>query len=279
MQRNIYRLSPTLLNNLILSYLEYLSQEKTPGQLEWSSTAHSSKNHIEYVKLTKNLYVFPVTKDAGTPDNEGYLPYIGDVLKAALSQLEKELTFKLLIPMRQCRGALKLPVQFTPAQREHIVLVEVLKLHNIVTIHVHDSQKKSIAYAIYPDKLKEISPSLGASYNSSQNYHAYDKQTDEDLCGFYVYRYLKSTIDNGHSNKCRNILLGPVNDPLKNELQQPATLDIIVATEIAKNLGSEVNDVIENIALPISWKSENIAQEFAHKSENKPGESKDDFNL
>lgn len=147
----------------------------------------------------KEFHICDTTKDSKSFENESSLPYIGEVIDYFA---KSKLTGTVLIPMRMCRNFMLMPAFFGKnlLQREHIVLVEVNLDEK--TIAVHDSQSKE-RYKIYPDHLKEIASDLGFKYVPDQDYHAYDIQEDELLCGYFVYNYAKALVQGKDCSQVR----------------------------------------------------------------------------
>jgi len=114
-----------------------------------SSNRHAGLIYYFISHQGKQYCLFNVTKDSETRENQEDLPYFGELFNVIKAQPEYAKK-TILIPMRQCRGFLKFPVDFKPLQREHIVLVELDITAQ--TIRVHDSQSR-LKYIFYPDHL------------------------------------------------------------------------------------------------------------------------------
>jgi hypothetical protein len=51
---------------------------------------------------------------------------------------------------------------------------------------------------LYPDKFKddEFRDMMDLQYDPKKDYHSYDQQNDDILCGYYVYEYVKAILTN-----------------------------------------------------------------------------------
>jgi hypothetical protein len=168
-----------------------------------------SANAFHLIRRGAKKYVIcPVSKDAQTASNESSLKFIRDVIEEFLALLPKQddHDYHLLLPMRLCRGFLKIRPSIPYAQREHLVLVE-LDLKKM-SFQIHDSQGVMLK-RLYPDKLSEIKSIAGinVSYDHALNYHAYGIQDDHFSCGYYVLAYIESIIKTGMSGSCKSIKL------------------------------------------------------------------------
>jgi len=174
-----------------------------------SDTPSENANSFHVIKRGKKKYVIcPVSKDAQTPTNESSLKFLGDIITEFVATLSSrsDRDYHLLLPMRLCRGFLKIRPSVPYAQREHLVLVE-LDLRNM-SFQVHDSQGSTLQ-KIYPDKLSEMETIAGVnvSYDQALDYHAYGVQDDRFSCGYYVLAYMETIIATGNSAKCVTVKL------------------------------------------------------------------------
>jgi hypothetical protein len=192
------QLEPTDLNNLIERLTLKLERKsiRVGGQ-------HSLEQDFTYFIADKNgaggFIVFHVTKDARTYQNEEKLPFIGEVIAKFLQRCPEE-KGRLLIPMRQCRGYLKLPTYFQRAQKKHMILVEVDLKDKKITMH--DSQGSFVQYQFYPDAVQKMASTLEMQYQ----FNGYQMQDDDVHCGYYVHQYLKCFLSARNEINAHDIL-------------------------------------------------------------------------
>lgn len=179
-----YRLSASELN-----YITHQIALKYNPDLQ----SASANDYHSVLRHNKNFILCPMSKDAESPDNESNVPFIWDTINKFTTQYPDK-NYILLLPMRMCRGYLKVPTTVTPLQRKHAVLVVVDLQQN--TIKIHDSQGWVRQY-LYPDKLNEISSQKNFIYSPKTDYHAYGKQSDAYSCGYYVVKYIEELIEKG----------------------------------------------------------------------------------
>lgn len=195
-----YRLSASELNALLYNLASEYHGEVSPFNM----------NDFSRVKRKDKTFVIcPMSKDSENESNESTLPNIWELVKRYQAEFPGDKS-TLLIPMRFCRGYLKLPVSIDIFKRKHAVLVEL----NLETnqIYIHDSQN-NIRWFCYPDKLDEKIKVVGADtpslykYNPQTDYLAYNRQADDYSCGYYVYHYILSILKIGDSSDLKNIEL------------------------------------------------------------------------
>lgn len=195
-----YRLSASELNALLYQLAKDFHGEVSPD----------SMNDFARVKRDDKTFVIcPMSKDSENESNESMLPNIWTVVARYQAQFPGDQS-TLLIPLRLCRGYLKLPVSIDIFKRKHAVLVELNLRTN--QIYIHDSQN-SFRWFCYPDKLDEKikqavfeTPST-FKYDPQTNYYAYNTQEDDYSCGYYVYHYILSMLKTGNSSDFKNIQL------------------------------------------------------------------------
>ncbi len=200
--KDTIRLNREELNQLLdAAFLETKEQELTIT----SDRSFTIQTHFRVVENEQKFFaLLPVAKDSEDKGNLPQLPYVGDVIAEMEKKAEQDPSLKnatLLIPMQQCRGFAKITTVINAAKREHIVLVEVNLPKR--SIQVHDSQSK-LRYKFYPDKLRDIAEAMKFTYKPDQDYHAYDTQSDEVLCGYYVHRYVKACVE---GKDCKEVKL------------------------------------------------------------------------
>lgn len=151
----------------------------------------------------KTFVICPMSKDAQSEDNEGYMPFLGNVVKDYFKS-HNDRSATLLLPVFLCRGYAKMPIEYG-MKRKHAVLIEIDQVNKL--IQVHDSQGY-IRWALYPDKIYETLEQINEvsgiqfQYNPNQDYHTYSIQVDEVSCGFHVANFVESILANGSSEKC-----------------------------------------------------------------------------
>jgi hypothetical protein len=214
-KRKELRLEPEQLNSLILA----AAQKYANASLEENSKyfdipgKHSKSLKLRYIdRLPANqssgrqCVIFNVTKDSRDRRKEFKLAHIDDAIKNYLAinppREEKDENRILLLPMRQCRGFVKLPMCICNffarhfnwhLQREHIVLVAVdLKNKKITT---HDSQSK-LRSKLYPDRVKDIAKVMMYAYQ----YEPYGMQDNNNLCGYFVNQYCQDYLKHDGKN-------------------------------------------------------------------------------
>lgn len=193
-----YRLSPSQLNTV----LYHLAAWFDPRILQ-------EDVHTFHSIVTKNrrFVICPMSKDAESDSNEPTLAFIWDMVERFYNH-DPDRDCILLMPLRLCRGYLKLPPQIEILKRKHAVLVEI-DLQQM-TIQVHDSQNR-IRWSCYPDKLAEKLNKLNEitnvvfKYDPTKDYHAYDTQFDDFSCGYFVYEYIRYILKMGYSTGCEHI--------------------------------------------------------------------------
>lgn len=203
-RKDAWRLSPMAFNGLI----DTIAQENNAhpnGPIV--KRMNIEELHLRFKPLyriieknNKKYAIFEVTKDAETASNEPNLAYVGKVIEKAKEDADL-LNARLLIPMRQCRGFAKLPLWTNLPQRAHIVLADIDLATN--RVQIHDAQSP-LRNAFYPDKLKEIAKDLHLNYDPDRDFHAYNIQNDEMLCGYFVHQFT-SAILNGQ--RCEHVSL------------------------------------------------------------------------
>lgn len=195
-----YRLSPSELNALLYRLAIEFHGDVSPD----------SMNDFSRVKVGNREFVIcPMSKDSEREQNESMLPNIWELLRRYQRDYP-EAKGTLLIPMRLCRGYMKIPTMVDIVKRKHAVLVEI-NLED-KRIQVHDSQN-TVRWACYPDKLQEKSvkqqsgADAGFIYQPQVDYHTYAMQDDDYSCGYYVYHYVRSILQRGNSSDCASIKL------------------------------------------------------------------------
>jgi len=171
-----YRFSPSNVNDLINKIAQ---DEKNAGSIvieknmQINKSSGSYQQTVTYFLIEKTieketekklikLALFPVSKDSNTANNQIDLPFIGDLIKQFREENNAE-DYLLLMPMRQCRGFLTLPVNFPFlskwVQKRHIVLTKVNFADSQIIVHdpqVEFKQIKKFAgifnLEFYPDK-------------------------------------------------------------------------------------------------------------------------------
>lgn len=259
MAQSRIRLAPSRFNNLLLSILVRKNREQNltienASSLPLTNNTHSGKTEVEYIKVKvgeKLFYISQVIKDAATQDNQLDLAFIGDVIQQARSQI-KDPRYSLLFPMRQCRGFAKLsPGLFGEwVQRAHIVLVQaqINTAETLAKVEVHDSQSWSYTY---PDKLKDLASTLHLEYNCKNDYHAYAKQQDYVLCGYYVLAYIMRILE---GKPCDDVSLSLQRPFLDEEVEiTPDTVISVIKNIIARNLNNATPVIL---GVPLSWQQE-----------------------
>ncbi|VVC76050.1 hypothetical protein AQUSIP_13520 [Aquicella siphonis] len=196
-----YRLAPSELN-AVLHQLAASFDKKIAD--ENINTFHTVIRH------GKRFVICPMSKDAENENNENNLPFIWDLLKKYYQDPSFHSDSILLMPLRLCRGYLKLPPVIQLFKRKHAVLVEVDL--NTKRIQVHDAQD-SVRWYCYPDKIAEKISVLPESvhdqfrYIPAEDYHAYNRQRDDYSCGYFVHAYAGHILKTGASAGCGEITL------------------------------------------------------------------------
>ncbi|OGT46312.1 MAG: hypothetical protein A3E83_09335 [Gammaproteobacteria bacterium RIFCSPHIGHO2_12_FULL_41_20] len=253
------RLSGTRFNNLLLGVLTKKHRERDinieEAQLLQLPNYLHGANTIEYIKITQEnvppIYIFKVSKDSQTKTNESQLAYIGDVIQQARTHITDP-CYTLLLPMRQCRGFGKLPLLLGNwVQRQHIVLVQadVNTATAITRIQIHDSQSWSYTY---PDKLNEIASSLSLHYSPAEDYHAYGRQRDHVLCGYYVLAYIAKILA---GESCQDVAL-LLNQPFFDETVQLAPDATNITSIIKQRIERDLHIQSLPLGVQLDWPSE-----------------------
>lgn len=196
-------LQPTDLNQLI----QLIKPENAEAGVVKVTAKHSLAQDLPFFVVQKperneRFIIFNITKDSKTRGNEIQLPYIGEVIEAFRS-LHHEEKGTLLIPLRQCRGYLELPLFFGKARKEHIVLVEVDLATQ--TMRTHDSQGGLVRWTAYPDAMEGVSEAQNLEYK----YKGYGVQKDHHACGYYVYDYILARLQRGKDFDLGRVFVNP----------------------------------------------------------------------
>ncbi|MBA3660459.1 MAG: hypothetical protein H0W64_01910 [Gammaproteobacteria bacterium] len=205
----------------------------------------------KYNQTLKSIVLFEVNKDADAADNQSDLVPISEILKLICRNREMN-NSTILLPMMQCRGHFKLPVNLSLEwmnifklpmnicerlniflQKKHMVLVEVNLAKMEITIH--DSQKdynkliKNFSTTVkiepYPNKIEEVIDEL----NKLENLFArdfkkrdnlfylrkkfYEMQNDRILGAVFVHNYICSFLKQGHAQEFPSIQINIGNKP------------------------------------------------------------------
>lgn len=220
-EKDSHKLQPSNLNDLLAAFVAKQT-DNINVQLQFLSgwgLEHSGQQQCGFHVIQKEdkiFILFNVTKDAASKENNPYLPYIGDVLKQALKQALKQgsaarylasenpdLQVSMLFPVAQCRGYLKSFVR-----KAHYVMLEVNPRD--LTMQIHDSQDR-VRYLFYPDKFKndEFIKNMKLTYNPAKDYHSYNAQKDDVVCGYYVAEYIKALVE---GRDCRDVHIKKMSD-------------------------------------------------------------------
>ncbi|RDI42712.1 hypothetical protein [Aquicella lusitana] len=221
-----FRFAPSDIRDLIA---QLARNEKAKGSLvtemtlEMQKSASSSGSSITYYVIEqphrhKKIITFPPSKDSGTLGNQMELPFIGDLLKQFLQMFLKPNQTSdavLLVPVRQCRGVLELPVNVALptwiqkwVQKRHIVLMEIDLASCQITMHDPQADFGPLLnylsgvtrLSLYPDKMASILEELqllGYSFQYQRIF--YGKQHDNILCGPFNHQYLLSFHHHGNA--------------------------------------------------------------------------------
>lgn len=192
------KMTPSEINALTLALVKKSDVAALSSSLFSVDEVLSGAKQCEYslIVTERKIYiVFDVTKDAVSKDNNPTLPYIGDVMKRVAQldeghaiRLAREHSGKevvLLFPLAQCRGLMMLPFK-----KAHYVLLEVDASNQL---NIHDPQGTA-GYTFYPDRFKddEFIREIGLKYIPEDNYHSYEQQNDDVVCGYYLHEYLRA---------------------------------------------------------------------------------------
>jgi len=196
-------LQPTDLNQLI----QLIKPENAEAGVVKVAAKHSLAQDLPFFVVEKperheRFIIFNITKDSKTQNNEIQLPYIGEVIDT-FRRAHREEKGTLLIPLRQCRGYLELPLFFGKARKEHIVLVEVDLATQ--TMRTHDSQGGLVRWTAYPDAMEGVSEAQNLEYK----YKGYGVQKDHHACGYYVYDYILARLQRGKDFDLGRVFVNP----------------------------------------------------------------------
>ncbi|WP_342146715.1 hypothetical protein [Rickettsiella endosymbiont of Aleochara curtula] len=187
-----FRLNPTQLNNLNLSYLARFAAKKHYHINDGFVDTGDLKIRTHFKHLAKDheldFIVFQAVCDVARPNELKIndLAYINDVIRS-FKEKYPELEGKLLIPLNQSRVG-----------KRHSVLVEVRMLEKqIKEVILHNSQSKW-GNLIYPNCLNDLN---AVCINSKH----YQMQKDDISCGFFVHFYIESILENKESSQLKNI--------------------------------------------------------------------------
>lgn len=164
-----FRLNPTQLNNLNLSYLVSCAAENqydiNDGFVETGSL--NIRTYFKHLAIGElDFFVFQAVCDKQT-DKTNNLAFINDVIEKFKDEHPdlNKLNAKLLIPLNQSRLG-----------KRHSVLVEITLGTKIEEITLHNSQSKWSSFA-YPNCLNDLrAERINNSY--------YQMQKDDISCGF-----------------------------------------------------------------------------------------------
>jgi hypothetical protein len=77
------QLAPSNVNDLVIALAKQLGSSDAASEISGLGYEHSGRGECGYIKVEttdKLFFIFDVTKDAASKDNNFYLPYVGDVL-------------------------------------------------------------------------------------------------------------------------------------------------------------------------------------------------------
>lgn len=240
------RLNPTLVENLLLSYIEGFVSEKHKIEEGFVQTLGKYAIETAYKKIycAKNnlpIVVFQITSDSKKDDESRNLPFINDVILTFLSNNPEE-NMTLLMPMAQCRSQLG-------KNKKHYVLVEIT-LHGVnKEIVIHNSQSKSSTFA-YFNCLKDLK---GFKFTK---HHTYHQQKDNFSCGLFVYRYIQSILELGSIAQLKDI---------RASLAAPClSLDGIINDNLSRVINLQQRKIAASENLP--WERKNLEKYLASEN-------------
>lgn len=267
------RLNPTLLENLLLSYIEGPGSKGYKVDEGSVEVLGQYKTHTGYKKLSQAdklpIFAFQVTRDSKKNDQTKNLPFINDVVIAFLNKNPQE-NAKLLMPMAQCRTQLG-------KNKQHYVLVEITINGVNKEIVIHNSQSKwsTIGYLNCLNDLDDF---------KFKEHNKYGQQKDNFSCGLFVYRYIKAILESGNAEQLKGIKAS-LADPCLN-LDKIINDDFSVMNnnfEMRKITGSENvpwerKELEKFLDKQYAENLNNLDQEidFPNKSEDKQGSSSPD---
>ncbi|MEN0119658.1 MAG: hypothetical protein AAGB33_00040 [Cellulomonas sp.] len=189
------RLNPTLLENLLLSYLEGPASKNyqiAEGFIQVIGTYHIRAYYKKLYQANRvPIFVFQVASDSKNKDQSKNLPFINDVITGYVKQ-NPEHDAKLLIPLAQCRSQFGI-------KKQHYILVEVDCYKGKIDIISHNSRSVR-STLLYPNCLNNLKP-----FSIKNN--CYNQQTDNISCGLYVYNYVKSILESGNASKLPTLVV------------------------------------------------------------------------
>lgn len=253
-----FRLNPTIIENLLLSYLEGPAAKKytkiDDGFVETEGNYHIRTAYKKiYCDDQPPFFIFQVTRDSKEDDKNKNLPFINHVITAFLNKSPQE-SAKLLMPMAQCRSHFG-------KNKQHYVLVEITIDGVNKEIVIHNSQSKWSAIG-YLNCLNDLAGFKFKEHNT------YGQQKDDFSCGFFVYRYIKSILESENPQVLKDIKAS-LADPCLN-------LD-----EIINDAFSEMNKDFEMRKIMLSenapWEREELEKVLAENYAKNLGEQLEDF--
>jgi Ankyrin repeat len=241
-----FRLNPTQLNNLILSYAEGPAAKDYRIDEGMIETTRKYKIETHYKKLSKEnqlpLFIFQTVCDSKDGDINVPLAFINDVIQTFFKAHARE-NVRLLLPMAQCRFQLGI-------QKKHYVLVEITP--EKITLHNSQSRLSTVGYLNCLNDLK-LGKVIACNYN---------QQKDGISCGFFVYSYIKSILQTGNSNQLADIFVN-----LEVMVSNPSLLEDSLNVNLVQ-MKSDARKIKESgEALP--WKKELLERVLAKNYQEK----------
>lgn len=209
----LMRLSASEINALLGFFPDEYKRNETT---KYTTLTVKSGYRVAYVKCdkkdTKNIYTFSLTKDNPEWFVECYTPLINDVVEAFLKDNTDKAAL-LLLPLHQCNEFLadydyvrlfSIARYFgVNLKKHHCVLVEIDLAKK--TLDLHDSRGQWKNY--FPDTMGDVAKQFGLTYDATKNYHRYETQQNDFMCGHYVNEFCKNIVIHGDSTKLKEIVL------------------------------------------------------------------------
>ncbi|MEN9916405.1 MAG: hypothetical protein RLY40_337 [Pseudomonadota bacterium] len=238
----IGRLNPSIVENLLLAYIEGFVSEKYKIEEGFVNTQGHYQIDSAYKKIYRDDHcpwvVFQVTRDSKKDDGSKNLAFINDVILAFLDKNPGE-DSKLLMPMAQCRSQLGV-------NKKHYVLVEITIHGTNKEIVIHNSQSKHSTFG-YLNCLKDLK---GFKFNK---HNTYSQQKDGFSCGLFVYRYIQSILETGNAN-CLKDIRASLADPCLN-------LESLINDNLSRVTNLPQRKIVASVGL--SWQRKELEKYLA----------------
>lgn len=216
------------------NYFIYEDEYPIENKSDVDKDAKSATN-----KIKKKFIVIYISRDQDRIRDEdfNYLPLASEVIEAFYKQNPNE-TATLLLPIFQCGaylGADRIPVDYFKdtfinylgLARDHIVLAEAVPTTK--QIEIHDSQA-TINSSLYLNNLTV--PGFDTKYSP------HGSQQDRNMCGYYVYCYVRAYLQNGDATLLKDLKLDP--EVLKNKKYFLENANTIIE-QVLKSQSQQVN--------------------------------------